>query len=179
MPSLVEKLHEIHTALAHANLAHAFGGAIALAFCTLEPRGTRDLDVNVFIDSERAERAAAALPEQIACSANDLKALRKSGQARLWWDDTPIDLFLNNHPFHEEVARGVRWVPLGGRDVPVLGCESLVIFKALFDRTKDWADIEAVAEADRDCILAAADRLAQLTNDESDPAVARLRSAAD
>ncbi|MGB1584120.1 MAG: hypothetical protein ACPHCI_10090 [Solirubrobacterales bacterium] len=178
MASLVEKLHEIHESLAHANLAHAFGGAIALAFCTMEPRGTRDLDVNIFIDAEQAERATTALPTQIACTAHDLKALRASGQARLWWDDTPIDLFLNNHPFHEEVARGVRWVPLGGRDVPVLGCESLVIFKALFDRTKDWADIEAVADADRDCILAASDRLAQLTKDESDPAVLRLQSVA-
>lgn len=178
MPSLIEKLHQIHRSLSNANLAHAFGGAIALAYCTMEPRGTRDLDVNIFIDADQAERATAGLPDQVTCEAGDITALRTSGQARLWWDDTPIDLFLDNHPFHEEVALGARWVPLGGREVPVIGCESLVIFKALFDRTKDWADIEAVAEADRDCVISAADRLSQLTDDDSDPAVLRLRQIA-
>jgi hypothetical protein len=32
------------------------------------------------------------------------------------------------------------------REVPVLDCASLVVFKALFNRTRDWADIEAVSE---------------------------------
>ena len=32
--------------------------------------------------------------------------------------------------------------------MPVLDCASLVIFKAFFDRTSDWADIEAVALGD-------------------------------
>ena len=70
----------------------------------------------------------------------------RDGQTRLWWDDTPIDVFLNNHPFHDAVAGGVTWVPLERREIPVLDCASLVVFKALFNRTRDWADIEAVAE---------------------------------
>src|SRR5204862_5626798 len=64
----------------------------------------------------------------------------------LWWDDTPVDVFLNNHPFHDTVAGRVTWVPLERREIPVLDCASLVVFKALFNRTRDWADIEAVSE---------------------------------
>ena len=40
--------------------------------------------------------------------------------------------------------------------MPVLDCASLVIFKAFFDRTKDWADIEAVAVATPEDVEAAA-----------------------
>ena len=146
MSELVTKLFAIHEALTAAGLAHGFGGAIALAYCTEEPRGTRDLDLNIFTDSSRAATALAALPDAISVSAADIDTVARQGQTRLWWNDTPIDVFLNNHPFHDTVARGVTWVPLEGRDIPVLDCSSLVVFKALFNRTRDWADIEAVSE---------------------------------
>jgi hypothetical protein len=143
---LVDKLFAIHDALTAAGLAHAFGGAIALAYCTEEPRGTRDLDVNIFADSSRAQTALEALPDEVSVSSADIDTVVREGQTRLWWDDTPVDVFLNNHPFHDAVAGGVTWVPLEGREIPVLDCASLVVFKALFNRTRDWADIEAVAE---------------------------------
>jgi hypothetical protein len=143
---LVTKLFAIHDALTAAGLAHAFGGAIALAYCTEEPRGTRDLDLNIFADYSRAETALAALPGGISVSTADIDAVAREGQTRLWWDDTPVDVFLNNHPFHDTVAGRVTWVPLERREIPVLDCASLVVFKALFNRTRDWADIEAVSE---------------------------------
>jgi hypothetical protein len=31
--------------------------------------------------------------------------------------------------------------------LPVLDCTALAVFKALFDRTKDWADIEEIVTA--------------------------------
>ena len=34
-----------------------------------------------------------------------------------------------------------------GADVPVLSCSDLAVFKAFFNRTKDWADLEAMLEA--------------------------------
>lgn len=89
------------------------------------------------------------------------------------WDGTPIDVFLNNVPFHDAVAEGVVWVPLAGREVPVLDCASLVVFKALFNRTKDWADIEAVAERSPAQVEAAAVAVAELVG-EDDPACERL-----
>jgi hypothetical protein len=177
MSELVEKLFAIHDSLTEAGLAHAFGGAIALAYCTEEPRGTRDLDVNIFVDASEARSALAKLPQQITVRAGDVTAVVREGQARLWWGDTPIDVFLNNLPLHEEVAAGVVWVPLAGREIPVLDCVSLAIFKAFFDRTKDWADIEAIAIASPKDIEAAATTIADLVG-EDDPAVARLKPLA-
>lgn len=175
MSKLVEKLFAIHDSLKAASLAHAFGGAIALAYCTEEPRGTRDLDVNIFTDSSHAKTALAALPAPVSVTAQDVRTVERDGQTRLWWGDTPVDVFLNNHPLHEAIAAGVTWVPLAGREIPVLDCASLVILKALFNRTKDWADIEAVAQRSPDHVAQAASTIAELLGAE-DPTFDRLQS---
>lgn len=175
MSELVEKLFTIHDALKAASLPHAFGGAIALAYCIEEPRGTRDLDVNIFAPAFEAEAILAKLPGQVSVKPSDVAAVARVGQARLWWDDTPIDVFLNNLPLHEAVAAGVVWVPLAGRDIPVLDCASLTIFKAFFDRTKDWADIEAISVATPEDIEEAAKTIADLVGEE-DPAHLRLKA---
>jgi hypothetical protein len=144
---LVEKLLAIHAALRSSSLPHAFGGAIALAYCVQEPRGTRDLDVNIFIDTGRAAEVLAALPEGVRVEEGDVEKVARDGQTRLFWDGVPVDVFLNNLPLHEEVANGVVWVDMQGTQIPVLDCASLVIFKSFFARTKDWGDIEEVALA--------------------------------
>jgi hypothetical protein len=146
MSVLGERLLAVHDALTDAALPHAFGGAIALAYCTEEPRGTRDLDVNVFVGPVRAREALSALPDPVTVSDVDVATAAREGQVRVWWEDTPIDIFLDIHQFHAEVAGDVRSVPFEGRIIPVLDCTALAVFKALFDRTKDWADIEAIAE---------------------------------
>lgn len=175
MSELVDKLFTIHESLTAAGLAHAFGGAIALAYCTEEPRGTRDLDVNIFADASRAETVLGGLPDEVTFGSEDVAAVVRGGQVRLHWDDTPVDVFLNNLPLHEAVAAGVVWVPLAGREIPVLNCASLAIFKAFFDRTKDWADLEAIAIATPEDIEEAAVTIADLVG-EDDPACARLGS---
>lgn len=175
MSELVDKLFAIHDSLTKASIPHAFGGAIALAYCTEEPRGTRDLDVNIFVDAAKAERTLACLPRGVMVSAEDIAKVERDGQTRLDWDGTPVDVFLNNLPLHEAVAGAVVWVPLSGREVPVLDCASLAIFKAFFDRTKDWADMEAIAQATPEDIDIAAAMISDLVG-QDDPAVKRLES---
>lgn len=173
MSELVDKLFAIHDSLAGAGVAHAFGGAIALAYCVEEPRGTRDLDVNIFVDSGRAAEVLPALPDGIALGDEQIARVERSGQARLDWDGTPVDVFLNNMPLHDAVAASVVWVPLRGREIPVLDCASLAIFKAFFDRTRDWADLEAIAAAAPAAIEVAAATVTELAGAE-DPAARRL-----
>lgn len=147
MSNLSELLLSVHDSLKDAGIPHAVGGAIALAYCTLDPRGTRDLDFNVFVGPERAREVFAALPDSVEVSGERLERLERDGQVRLRSGGTPVDLFLSVLPFHDHVAEHIRQVPFEGRTIPVLSCTALVVFKAMFDRTRHWADIEAMVEA--------------------------------
>lgn len=144
---LPQKIVAIHEHLSAAGIDHAFGGALALAWCTEQARGTIDVDVNIFVGPEGADASLAALPRGIAATADDRAQLLDRGQARLWWDTTPIDVFLNTTEFHDGVAARVRWEPFAGVELPFLACEDIAVFKAFFNRTKDWADLEAMREA--------------------------------
>ncbi len=146
-PSLADKIIALHVAFERAHLPHAFGGALALAWCTQRPRGTIDIDVNVFIPAERADVVLVALPTGVVYDAPDQARLAADGQARLWWGTTPIDLFLDTTPFHAAVGERIRTEPFAGHEVPFLSCRDLAVFKAFFDRTKDWADLEEMQAA--------------------------------
>src|ERR671929_5309 len=119
--TLAEKLVDLHRALSRARLPHAFGGAIALAYVTRDPRGTNDIDVNIFIPAEEAERALAALPEGVDQPPGTAETIAREGQIRLWWDRTPLDLFFNYAPVHDDAAVNRRTVPFEGIKIPVLG----------------------------------------------------------
>jgi hypothetical protein len=144
---LGDQLLAVHDGLDAAGIPHAIGGAIALGYCILEPRGTRDVDVNVFVHPQRAREVLAAMPEGVAVSGLQLERAERDGQVRLKWGITPIDLFMSVLPLHDWVESHVRQVPFEGRTIPVLDCTGLTIFKALFGRLRDWADIEAMVEA--------------------------------
>ena len=141
-PSLADKIVAIHQALDAAHLPHAFGGALALAWCTQRARGTIDIDVNVFVPAERTGDLLAALPTEISATDAAVAQLEADGQTRLWWTNTPVDVFLDTTPFHADAGGRIRSEPFAGHDVPFLACRDLAVFKAFFDRTKDWADLE-------------------------------------
>jgi hypothetical protein len=147
MATLTHKVVQIERALSSAEIPHAFGGAIALAFHVGEPRATRDIDVNIFLRVERVTDVFAALPSEITRSESAERQTRDEGQARLLWGDNPVDLFFSTHPFHDEAAAHASDVPFAGVMIPILGATELAVFKAYFDRTKDWADIEAMLDA--------------------------------
>ena len=44
-----------------------------------------------------------------------VEVLAHAGQVRVWWEDTPVDVFLDIHQFHAEVAEDVRSVPCESR----------------------------------------------------------------
>jgi hypothetical protein len=173
MSVLAERLLAVHDSLDAARFPHAFGGAIALAYCTEEPRGTRDIDVNIFVEAAVAPSVLRALPPGVTVHDADVDAAVRDGQVRMWWDDTPIDVFLDVHEFHRQLPTEVRDVPFEGRSIPVLGCTAVVILKAMFNRTKDWADVEAVVAAGTFDATEALGWLVQLLGAD-DPAVERL-----
>jgi predicted nucleotidyltransferase len=173
MTLLGDRLLAVHTALQEAGIPHAIGGAIAYAYCSEEPRGTRDVDVNVFVEPDRADEVFAALPKVVRVTEANREVVARDGQVRLWWDETPVDLFFETHDFHREVAREIREVPFEGATIPVIGCEALIVFKAMFNRSRDWGDIEAMLDARSVDCRRVVERLRSLMG-TADPVVVRL-----
>src|SRR5699024_5095228 len=80
--SLPEKVIAIHRALAASKVPHAIGGAIALAYYA-EPRATVDVDVNVFLPTDRWPDLRGALAPLGVDVELDEPALARDGQVRL------------------------------------------------------------------------------------------------
>jgi hypothetical protein len=146
VPTLAQRIEAVDAAL--SAVPHAFGGALALAYYA-EPRSTIDIDVNVFIPPSRFSEVAGPLV-RLGAAADDpavAEIVRRDGQVRVMWEDTPIDLFFSYDAFHESAGRALRRVPFGATTIPILDANHLVVCKVVFDRTKDWVDLEAVLAA--------------------------------
>jgi hypothetical protein len=130
-----------------ATVPHAFGGALALAYYA-EPRATIDIDVNVFVPPSSSE----AVLQPLAALGVDVTApgvqdfVQRDGQVRVMWDGTPVDLFFAYDDFHAAAARARREVPFADRTIPILSAEHLVVCKSIFDRAKDWVDVDAMLD---------------------------------
>ena len=146
MISLERKIVGVHTMLSSAALPHAFGGALALAFHSGEPRGTRDIDVNIFLPVSKIDVVRSALAKRLEITDTQVSDVLANDQVRVFWEDTPIDIFFNVAEFHDDVMLGVEHHKFAKIIIPVLGADALTVFKAMCNRTKDWADIEAMLE---------------------------------
>jgi hypothetical protein len=168
-PALATKVVAIHDSLETAHLAHAFGGALALAYYVLDVRATKDIDVNIFVAPDEVEEVFAALPTGVARDAANLDAVRREGQARLWWDETPVDLFFDVDELHRQAAAHIRTVPFADTHIPILGSTELTVFKMLFARPKDWLDIAEMLRAGVIDVTAVSETFARLpgADDES------------
>lgn len=140
--TLAQRIIALHDAL--SEVPHAFGGAIALAYYA-EPRATVDIDLNVFVPPDRQTavtgplRALGVVVEDAAVGRID-----REGQVRVWWDDTAVDLFFAYDRFHDAAAAARRVVPFADREIPILSAEHLMVCKVVFNRARDWVDIDAM-----------------------------------
>jgi hypothetical protein len=174
--TLADRIVAVHRALARKRVPYAFGGAIALAYWTRDPRGTSDIDVNLFVPADDAAGALRALPPEIVLPPDTALTVARDGQIRVWWDRTPLDLFFDYAAVHADAARNRRRVPFAGTRIPVLGPVELAVFKAMFDRTRDWADIEAMISVGTLDLDATRSTLRTMLADD-DPRFARLDEA--
>ncbi len=128
-----------------SDIPHAFGGALALAYYA-EPRATIDIDLNLFVPVERFPDVAEPL-HRLGANSDDPSVgdlVRQDGQARVMWDSTPIDLFFAYDPFHEAARAGRKVVPFGSGTITVLAAEHLMVCKVVYNRPKDWLDIDSI-----------------------------------
>jgi hypothetical protein len=152
-----EAAQRIADALEEAGISYAIGGALALAIAGV-PRGTADVDVNVFVSEERvpdAIRVLAALGIEISEAAT--VQARERGMFAGRWDGMRIDVFLPSIEFaHEAERTRVRVTDSAGWSGWFLSAEALTVFKLLFFRGKDLVDLERLVavrpELDRDYV---------------------------
>lgn len=141
-----------------AGIPYAIGGAVAYGYWGA-PRGTQDLDLNIFLT---ADDAGPALDVLMAAGVRldrqgALASVRERGDARGAYGDMPVDVFFLAIPMHESAARRTVLVRLLGRPITILSAEDLVVLKLLFFRGKDIVDVERVlaaqgARLDRDYV---------------------------
>ncbi|HQV57516.1 MAG TPA: hypothetical protein PKV27_05865 [Ilumatobacteraceae bacterium] len=180
LPLLLRRLQQLHRALEAAGFEHAVGGALALAVHVLESRATVDIDLNVIADPQRPRPLLDCLPAPIIRHTQAADELRQSGQTRLWWRDddgidTPVDLFLPQHPeFHQLVNDRAEPFLFGDVPIKVISATDLMVFKMLFNRRKDWADIESLIDAGTADVGEAAAWIRRFLGDD-EPRLVQLR----
>jgi hypothetical protein len=173
-PPLPNKVIAIHEALQATKIPHALGGALALAYYAT-PRATIDIDLNVFVPADRWQEVIDALePLGIATEDLDSTALERDGQCRLWWGDNAVDLFFAYDAIHDEMRKEARRVPFGGTAITILAPEHLAVCKAMFDRRKDWLDIEQMLTATDELDLDEVEKWLKRMVGEQDPRLKRL-----
>jgi hypothetical protein len=139
---LTPKIVALHELLDSAGVPHQFGGAIALIWYR-NPRATTDIDVNLTVPPEAASPVLGLLPGLgVTVTADDREAIALDGQARLDWEGSYLDVFFATLDFHYEMMRRARQVAFGPVTFSILAPEHLIVCKAVFDRPKDWLDIE-------------------------------------
>ena len=145
---LDEQIVAIERIFQAEDIPHAFGGAQALGYYG-SIRATHDIDVNVFLGAEQAERVFVALGALGAAVGNPgLRHLvARDEQVRVFWEDTPIDLFFAYDALHMSSMERRRRVDFYGDPIHILSAEDLITYKATFDREKDWHDIAGVIYA--------------------------------
>ena len=139
---------------------YALGGAIALGFWGA-PRGTVDVDVTVYLPPEKPSDCLWLLQE-IGCefsAGNALESFRDHGFCRVMYAGMRVDVFLPIIPFYQLALARRRRVELVGHPIMIWDAESLTVFKMMFFRRKDMADVEQIlrtqgSEYDRDWVRA-------------------------
>jgi hypothetical protein len=146
LSGLAAKIAAAHEMLDSLGVPHQFGGAIALAWYR-SPRATVDIDLNVTVAPTDAAPVLGALGHLgVAVTASNRRAIARDGQARLDWDGAYLDVFFATLDFHREMAARSREVQFGPVQIPILSPEHLIVCKAIFDRPKDWVDIEEILD---------------------------------
>jgi hypothetical protein len=128
-------------------IEYAVGGALALGYWGI-PRGTIDVDVTVFLETDEIDLLFAIL-DAMGCIFDPIEARRQAeerGVFRAFCHGMRLDIFLPDIEFYDSAKARRRQVPLDGQLIWIWSAEDLIIFKLLYFRLKDQADVEQIIE---------------------------------
>lgn len=140
---VVEVASRVGAALEAAGIDYAIGGALALGVHGAL-RATRDVDVNVFTEPTRLGEVLASLSRAgVAVDAKSaVEEAEREGWFAAWLGAVRIDVFVPSIDFSWEAGHRRVQREFAGTRLWFLSAESLCVFKLLFFRTKDLADLE-------------------------------------
>ena len=152
-PGLPEKILAVHDALSRARIDHALVASGARP--TMPSRAPPTTSTSIS-SPRRSPIPSWWRPSSAGCARRARRSRRARGRAvpAVVGAHPARSFFAYDEP-HEEMRRAVRLVPFGDRQIP-LPPEHLLVCKAIFDRPKDWLDIEqmivCVEELDEEMI---------------------------
>lgn len=159
--TIVEVLFWIEDLFDRHGIERSYGGAFARNFYA-PPRFTKDLDLLVLVSQlkipELVQDLGAAGARRIRIDERTGEPARLLMDLRGFLDDlrapfrlarldcfgVTVEVFFPWHPFDHEVLRGALARDVGGRIVRIHRPEHLIVYKKIFDRSKDIEDIKAI-----------------------------------
>ncbi len=158
-PGLIEVVDWLEGVFDRVGLKRSYGGAMAYNYYG-PPRLTQDVDVLVLIPDVKApalvEELSAAgclhgdvdpAPIELRPVLQDLRS--KAHLAVFLYRGVRVEVFVPWHPFHHRVMERSLEKEFGGRRILIHSPEDLVVFKKIFNRSKDLMDIKAILMAQK------------------------------
>jgi hypothetical protein len=162
--SLVEVLLWLEDLFERHGIERSYGGALARNFYA-PPRFTRDIDLLVLmsqvkipglvedlrtagtrrIRTDESTGEEERVPLDLKGFLDDLRSQPRL--VRLDCFGVPVELFAPWHPFDHEVLRSALRRDVGSHIVRVHRPEHLLVYKKVFDRSKDIEDVKAILVA--------------------------------
>jgi predicted nucleotidyltransferase len=150
-PNLVKSAAAAQRALSDAGIDSIVIGGLAVAIWG-EPRLTRDVDLKVLLQRDRAELLIKTLPAGFRCLADQPEeTLRRVGF--LFVQDATgirIDFLLAETGFDVEALSRKRQIEMMGEHIAVCTSEDLIVYKMISTRPRDHDDVLGVIRRQQD-----------------------------
>lgn len=156
---LVDIIHWLEDVFDGLQLRRSYGGAVAYNYYG-PPRLTQDVDVLALLPDLKTPALVEALaaqgflhggprprPLELRAVLDDLRG--KAHLAVFDYRGVRTEVFVPWHPFHHRVLERSPERVLEGRRIRIHSPEDLIVFKKVFDRPKDIADIKAILLAQK------------------------------
>ena len=138
-----EVASRLASALDAAGIPYAIGGAIALGAWS-DPRGTHDVDINLFVDHAGLDAALDVLDAAgVVIDRGQARLADQAGDVLVGhYGALRVDVFTPSIPFVWEAMSTRRRLRGPSGEADYLSPEAIAIFKLLFFRSKDLVDVE-------------------------------------
>ena len=149
MPSELPPVTQVAALLAKqlegAGCDYALGGAVALAYWS-EPRGTVDVDVSLYLSPTDPGETIHVLHEIAAefSESNVRDSLSKHGFCSILFSGRRLDVFLPIADIYHAARSRRQRISIGDGAAWIWDAETLCVFKMMFFRRKDLADVEGI-----------------------------------